>query len=288
MSKWHMIVDVAKCENCCNCFLAVKDEYCGNTFPGYSAEQPRHGHRWLDIKQVERGSGSLLDVAYLPTTCNQCEDAPCVKAAKNDAVTVRDDGIVMIDPVKAQGQRQLVDACPYGHIWWNEEEQLPQKWSFDAHLLDAGWTRPRPASVCATGAMRMMKCSDEEFADVVRAEGLEALNPEFGTRPRILYKNLYRYRDAFIAGSVAEERKSGVECLVGAEVSLFKDDVVVGVAVTDGFGDFKFDRLDKKSGKYVVKIHHEGHLVQTLSVNLEDSVYLGEILVSRVMQPNPG
>ena len=89
MSKWHLIIDVARCENCCNCFLAIKDEYCGNSFPGYSAEQPRHGHRWLDIKQTERGSGSLMDVAYLPITCNQCAEPSCLAAAENEAVRVR-------------------------------------------------------------------------------------------------------------------------------------------------------------------------------------------------------
>ena len=51
----------------------------------------------------------------------------------------RDDGIVLIDPVKAKGRQDLVDACPYGHIWWNEELKVPQAWPFDAHLLDQGW-----------------------------------------------------------------------------------------------------------------------------------------------------
>jgi len=34
MSKWNMIVDVEKCENCANCFLVTKDEHVGNDFPG--------------------------------------------------------------------------------------------------------------------------------------------------------------------------------------------------------------------------------------------------------------
>ena len=46
MKKWNLVIDVAKCTNCNNCFLADKDEYVGNDFPGYAAPQPRHGHRW--------------------------------------------------------------------------------------------------------------------------------------------------------------------------------------------------------------------------------------------------
>jgi Fe-S-cluster-containing dehydrogenase component len=35
--KWNMIVDVSRCDNCRNCFLATKDEHIGNEFPGYAA-----------------------------------------------------------------------------------------------------------------------------------------------------------------------------------------------------------------------------------------------------------
>ena len=40
MKKWNLIVDVEKCENCYNCFIATKDEHVGNDFPGYAAPQP--------------------------------------------------------------------------------------------------------------------------------------------------------------------------------------------------------------------------------------------------------
>jgi len=277
MSKWHLIVDVALCENCRNCFLAVKDEYCGNSFPGYSAEQPLHGHSWFDVRQVERGSGSLMDVGYLPVTCNQCADAPCVKAARDGAVTQRADGIVLIDPVKAHGQDQLVGACPYGHIWWNEEKQLPQKWSFDAHLLDSGWARPRPVQSCATGALTAVKATDADMAARAEREGLEVLHPEYGTRPRVWYRNLYRYRDAFIAGSVSVTREGRRECAAGAEVVLLHDRDLERSCQADAFGDFKFDRLPTESGDYVLKIKYGTRPSLARTVSLGKSVYLGEI-----------
>ena len=55
MKQWNLIVDVANCTNCNLCVLAVQDEYCGNEFPGYAAEMPKHGHRWIEIKQKVRG-----------------------------------------------------------------------------------------------------------------------------------------------------------------------------------------------------------------------------------------
>ena len=32
-AKWNMVVDIARCDNCRNCFLATKDEHIGNEFP---------------------------------------------------------------------------------------------------------------------------------------------------------------------------------------------------------------------------------------------------------------
>ncbi len=95
----------------------------------------------------------MIDIAYVPTMCNQCDDAPCV-AKGGGAVKKRDDGIVLIDPEKAKGRKDLVDACPYGHIWWNEEHQVPQAFNFDAHLIDQGWQQTRGHQSCPTGAMR--------------------------------------------------------------------------------------------------------------------------------------
>ena len=44
----------------------------------------------------------MIDIAYVPTMCNHCDDAPCIKAAQNGAIAKREDGIVIIDPVKAK------------------------------------------------------------------------------------------------------------------------------------------------------------------------------------------
>ncbi len=139
MKKWNMIIDVEKCENCYNCFLAAKDEYIDNEFPGYTTSQPAQGHNWVDLERTERGQWPMVEANFRPVMCNHCDDAPCMKAAKDGAITKREDGVVIIDPVKAKGQRQIVKARPVGAIYWNEEREVPQAWIFDAHLLDQGW-----------------------------------------------------------------------------------------------------------------------------------------------------
>lgn len=276
MSKWNMIIDVAECTNCNLCTLATMDEYVDNAWPGYAAPMPKHGHRWIDIRQKERGRTPFIDIAYLPTMCNHCDNAPCVAAAP-DAVSKRDDGIVLIDPEKAKGRRDLVESCPYGHIWWNEERQIPQAWPFDAHLLDAGWDKTRGHQSCPTGAMKALRIDDEAMAKMAEEEGLEVLRPELGTKPRVWYRNLWRFTTAFIGGSVSSEADGVVDCVEGARVTLRKDGAKVAEAVTDNYGDFKFDRLAEGSGSYAVEIVAEGHPAKTVTAELGESVYLGEI-----------
>src|SRR6185369_1771257 len=275
MKKWNMIIDVAECTNCNLCTLAAMDEYVGNEFPGYSAPMPKHGHKWIDILQKERGQLPAIDIAYVPTMCNHCDDAPCLKRG-GDAVSKRADGIVMIDPVKAKGRRDLVESCPYGHIWWNEELSLPQAWTFDAHLIDQGWKQTRGQQSCPTGAMRAVCVEDDEMAQLARDEGLDVMKPELGTHPRVYYKNLWRYTTCFIAGSVSAKAKGVVDCVEGAKVRLVKDGTVVAKTVTDNYGDFKFDRLAENSGAYVVEIV-SGKTKKQVKAQLGASVTLGEI-----------
>ena len=275
MKKWNMVIDVAECTNCNLCTLATMDEYVGNDWPGYSAPMPRHGHKWIDILQKERGQVPMIDIAYVPTMCNHCDDAPCLKAG-GGAVKKRDDGIVIIDPAQAKGRKDLVDACPYGHIWWNEEHQVPQIWTFDAHLIDQGCEQTRGHQACPTGAMRAIKIADDEMEKMARDEGLEVMQPELGTKPRVYYRNLWRYSKAFVGGSVATEANGMVDCVEGASVRLIKDGRTVAQATTDNYGDFKFDKLDENSGRYTVEVSGLGK-AKTIEAELGASVFLGEI-----------
>ena len=277
MSKWNLIIDIENCTNCNMCVLACQDEHVDNSFPGYAEEMPKHGARWIEIMRKERGQAPMIDVAYMPVMCQHCDDAPCIKAADNSAITKRADGIVIIDPIKAKGQKHIVESCPYNAIWWNEKLQLPQIWIFDAHLLDEGWKQPRAASVCATEAIIAKKVSDTEMQKIVESEGLEILHPEFGTKPRVYYKNLHRYNKCFIGGSVAAEKDGTTDCVKGANVKLSQNSVMIAEGTTDVFGDFKFDKLDEKSGSYEIEISAEGYTSKSIEIELEASITLEDI-----------
>jgi len=274
--KWNMIVDIERCNNCRACFIAVKDEHTGNDYPGYAAEQPSMGHNWLDIERHERGSYPIVDAHFMPVMCNHCDDAPCMKAAKDGAITKRDDGIVIIDPVKAKGQKDIVDACPYGAVSWNEEKEIPQIWIFDAHLLDDGWDKTRAEQSCPTDVFRSVKVEDEEMQRIASEEGLEVLQPELGTKPRVYYKNKHLFDSCFVGGTIVVDKDGVEECAAGAEVVLKHGGDEVGRATTDLFGEFKIDRLAPNSGNYDLEVRDGSSGSAATSFDLADqSLYLG-------------
>jgi Fe-S-cluster-containing dehydrogenase component len=279
-SKWNMIVDVARCDNCRVCFLSVKDEHIGNDFPGYAAPQPATGHKWMDIERKERGGYPLVEAHFMPVMCNHCDDAPCMKAARNGAITKRPDGIVIIDPVKSKGQRQIVDACPYGAVYWNEEREIPQAWIFDAHLLDQGWAQTRAEQCCPSGVFRAVKAEDAEMQLMQAAEGLEVLKPELETKPRVYYRNLHLMTKCFVGGSVAADVRGVEECVAGAEVVLKKDGREIGRATTDTFGEWKIDRLEPNSRGYQLEVTGSaGRFAMQFDIGAE-SRYLGVMKLS--------
>jgi Fe-S-cluster-containing dehydrogenase component len=280
MDKWNLIVDVPLCENCNNCVMATKDELVGNEFPGYTAPHAAQGAGVMQILRKVRGSMPMVDASYLPVMCNHCDEPPCMKGDSSGAITKRDDGIVIIDPVRAKGRRDLVAACPYGAIVWNETEELPQNWFFDAHLLDSGWPAPRCESVCPTRVFEATKVSDAAMAERAARENLRTRNPEWAAKPRVYYRGMDRYDRCFIGGSATAVIGGIDECIEGATVELRRGDAIVARSTTDAFGDFKFDHLPVDSGRYDVSLYHVVHGSAQRRVTVaRASVYLGPIVL---------
>jgi len=276
MKKWNLIIDVALCHDCNDCFLADKDEFVGNDWLPYSVAQPWSGHRWMDILRKEKGQFPIVQVAYLPVPCMHCDNAPCLTA--DGAVYKRADGLVIIEPEKSKGREEIVGSCPYGAIYWNEEAGLPQKCTGCVHLLEQGWKETRCSQVCPTGAITFVQADDAEMAERIAAEGLEGYRSELGTRPRVLYKNLHRWTKVFVAGSVAFADTD--ECAEGATVTVTQDGAPVGEAVVNNYGEFVVDRLEP-GGAYEVAIEAAGYEPQSAPVALDKSVTMELVMLER-------
>lgn len=270
MAKYGMVIDIARCTGCYCCFAACKDEFWDNDYAPYSAAQPRFGEFWMNVSKKERGAYPCIKVAYIPVPCQHCQDPPCLKKAQSGAIFQRPDGVILIDPQKARGQKQLVDACPYHAIFWNEEKNLPQKCTFCAHRLEDG-KEPRCAQICPSGAIKFgdLDNPQSEVSQLMASKNTEPLRPELKTRPQVVYLNVPK---TFLAGSVVYGDKD--ECVEGASVTL-NSNGLNKVIKTNAFGDFMFDGLSAKS--YSLKVEVPGYQTYTQNVNLTTDSYLGAI-----------
>ena len=272
--RYGIIIDVAKCTGCYACFLACKDENCGEEHPGYTAAQPMTGQFWLNLAEVERGTFPKVKLSHIPKLCNHCTEPGCVKAANGGAVYKRDDGIVIIDPDKAAGQDQIVNACPHRMIFWNSDKRIPQKCDMCAHFLDQGYSNPRCVEMCPTGALIFgdLNDPDSEISMVAAEKKPYVMHPEFGLKENVLYLNVPK---KFITGTVVFKETD--RCAEGAMVVL-KGEGVERRAETDAFGDFWFDGLEGKTD-YSVEIAAEGYDPIKLAARTISDVDLGEIFL---------
>ena len=286
------VIDIAKCNGCYNCQIACKEEHVGNDWTPYAKPQPDTGQFWMKMHEKVRGSVPKVKVTYVPTPCMHCTDAKCIASCEPGAIYRRDDGLVLIDPVKCTGCMSCLDVCPYDSIYFNRDMNLAQKCTGCAHLLDRGWKEPRCADVCPTGAIRFGE--EEELKTLI--EGSDVLFPEERTRPLVHYRNLPK---RFIAGSILDPQED--ECLEEVRVTLTSVATPAGrqttgadycfrgdhggqpkkgatlVAATDAFGDFWFNQID--TAQYNLKIEKDGYVTRTIeAIDVsEKDVNLGDI-----------
>lgn len=265
-------IDVSRCNGCYNCQIVCKDEHAGNDWTPYAKPQPEVGQFWLKLNENVRGTVPKVKVAYFPTLCNHCRSAPCIAACPEHTIYRREDGLVIIDPVKCTGCKDCVGACPYGAIYFNDSLNIAQKCTGCAHLLDSGWKVPRCVDACPTEALEFVEESragefvkDAEFVIPERKE-LD--------QPRVYYHNLPK---KFITGTVYDPVEK--EVITGAKVTLTEwGTKVIRSIRTDNYGDFWFEKLN--TAKFDLEIESGGRLKRFEALSTEKDVNLGDIPLS--------
>lgn len=250
------IVDAALCSGCHNCQIACKDEHCGRSWDPYAAQQPMTGQFWCRVDQKDRGTVPKVRVSYVPKFGAQDQ---AIKEFAPDAVQERTDGLIVLDPEKCKGRKDIAEK--FDGVYWNEELGICQGCTGCAHLIDDGWDMPHCVDVCATGALKFGDESD--FADeIARAEKLTPTS-------NVYYLNLPK---RFVAGEVYDEAND--EIIEGMTIQLMKGDEVVAETKSDDFGDFWFDQVEPAA--YVVKFcpmgNYAGKTIAADATELDQNV----------------
>ena len=102
MAQKTLVIDLDRCIGCHACEVACKVE---NNVP-----MGVYYNKVLTIGPV----GKYPDIYqyFLPTVCQNCKDAPCVKVCPTGASYKTEDGQVLVDKEKCIGCKMCTKVCP--------------------------------------------------------------------------------------------------------------------------------------------------------------------------------
>ena len=85
----------------------------------------------------------------------------------------------------------------------------------------------------------------------------------------------------FVAGTVVVNVEGVEDCAENAEVILKQNDSEVARTTTDIFGEFKIDKLEKKSRQYQLEVSSDSSGSVSVEFDLGDeSLYLGTMVLA--------
>ncbi len=209
LRKWAMVIDLRKCDGCQG--IGLPPQCTAACIQGHYAPEPM---QWIEVYEKELpGDGTQ----FIPTPCQQCQNAPCVNVCPVGATFTTPEGVVLVDQQRCIGCRICMAACPYDRrffVWgeppippeamlsdYDTEHQTPlqrgttTKCDFCPDMARAG-KLPYCAQACpsnaiyygdleediATNGVELVKLS--HFLTENQAYNLKA---ELGTKPRVWY-----------------------------------------------------------------------------------------------------
>jgi Fe-S-cluster-containing dehydrogenase component len=209
-------LDLSRCIGCRRCVYACVKENNQSRDPQIhwitvlEMEKERgvdvmHADAYYDAEKVPR-EGHF----YMPVSCQQCRNPPCVKVCPVAATWQEPDGIVVIDYDWCIGCRCCMAACPYGarHFNWGKPHVPDEEMNPVTHTLG---NRPRPRGVvekctfciqrvrkglypacveiCPVGARKFGNLLDptSEVRYVIENKRVFLLKEDLGTAPKFFY-----------------------------------------------------------------------------------------------------
>lgn len=209
-------LDLSRCIGCRRCVYACVDE-------NNQSRDPQI--QWIKVLQMDKEKGIDFMHAnihynpefvpeeghfYVPVSCQQCENPPCIKVCPAKATWKEEDGIVVVDYNWCIGCRYCMAACPYGarHFNWGvpnvpDEEINPtthylgnrprtkgvvEKCTFCIQRVREG-KYPSCVEICPTGSRKFgnLLDPDSEIRYILENKRVLVLKAELNTQPKFYY-----------------------------------------------------------------------------------------------------
>jgi len=215
-TEFGYALDLSRCIGCRRCVYACVDEN--------NPSQTPQVH-WIQVLEMEKEKG--IDFMhsnihynhdkvpaeghfYLPVSCQQCKNPPCVRSCPVNATWQEKDGIVVVDYNWCIGCRCCMASCPYGarHFNWTGPEIPAEKINPVTHYLGnrprykgvvekctfciqrvREGLYPKCVEVCPVGARKFgnLLDPDSEIRYILKNKRVLILKEELNTRPKFFY-----------------------------------------------------------------------------------------------------
>lgn len=114
------------CVGCFACEIACKQEH---------LLEP--GVRWIKMEREEAVTENHKPhLSFKLRVCEHCDDPPCAAVCPSEAIGKRSDGIVLIDYDRCIGCEECVEACPFGAMAYNPDQEMASKCDLCLHRLE--------------------------------------------------------------------------------------------------------------------------------------------------------
>jgi len=128
MKKYTLDIDHELCWGCRTCEVACKQE----TRTPDGLQIIRVSEAWPRTEQCG------VDFVFHVHVCRHCDDPPCAEVCPEEAITKREDNIVLLDDAKCNGCRLCIDACPYEAISFDSARGIARKCNLCHHRIEKG------------------------------------------------------------------------------------------------------------------------------------------------------
>ncbi|MFC1822255.1 4Fe-4S dicluster domain-containing protein [Thermodesulfobacteriota bacterium] len=130
MKKVSLIFLKKDCMGCHTCEVACKQEHGLGVGPRL-------------VRVLERGPD------FMPVYCHHCANAPCKEACPENAITRDARGVVLISSEACIGCKECLEACPFGAMQYDDEQETAVKCDLCFERLELG-EAPACSKVCPT------------------------------------------------------------------------------------------------------------------------------------------
>ncbi len=181
MAQYCFVIDLDRCIGCKGCHVSCKMEN------GVAL-----GSNRINVRQIGPvGIYPNLQMYFLPSMCQQCEEPVCVKYCPTGACYKNDeDGVVLIDQEKCIACLSCKTACPYEANNLNTERRVMDKCTLCISRRKAG-EGPACVKNCSGRALMFGDISDSnsEVSKVLKEAGTENIYTlrDFGNGPSTRY-----------------------------------------------------------------------------------------------------